>query len=127
MQANILNKSETWVILASMLKRLEGTNTELLQLIIGKIVRQLGYGTWETPGSEAVQEAAGTQSEKMYIEKRRVTVAQWVALRPLFEVFTMETGYIGGCAGGRHGGINRQQKNNFGPPWKNRGNQKGGG
>ena len=79
-----------------MAKRIEGTHTEFLQMITGKRARQLGYMTWETPGEESVQEAAGTQSARIYIEKRQATVAQWVALRPLFEVCARDTGYKGG-------------------------------
>ena len=33
---------------------------------------------------------------RIYIEQRQATVAQWVALRPLFEVYERETGYEGG-------------------------------
>ena len=33
---------------------------------------------------------------RIYIEKQQATVAQWVALHPLFEVCARETGYEGG-------------------------------
>ena len=45
------------------------------------------------PGKEGVQVEAGTQLARMYIDQRQTTVAQWVALRLLFEVFVRETGY----------------------------------
>ena len=45
----------------------EGTHTEFMQLITGKRGRLLGDGTWETLGAEGVQEAAGTQLDRMYI------------------------------------------------------------
>ena len=85
-------------------------------MIMGKIAKQLGYGTWEMPGSEVIQEAAGTQSARIYIERRKATVAQWVPLRPLFEVCARETGYEGG--GRRRNFWWRQEatKNNFRPP-----------
>ena len=91
-QAIILYGSETWVLSASIVKRIEGTYTELLQLITGKKARQLGDGTRETQGAEIVREAAGTQSDRIYIEQRQATVAQWVALRPLCEICEGETG-----------------------------------
>ena len=69
-----------------MAKRIEGKHTEFLQIIMGNIVKQLGDGTWETPGVEGIREAAGTESARIYIEQRQATVAQWVALCPLFEV-----------------------------------------
>ena len=79
-----------------MAERVEGTHTEILQMITGKRVRRLGDGTWETPGAEGLREAAGTQSEIIYIEIWKATVAQWVALRPLFEVCARDPGYEGG-------------------------------
>ena len=41
------------------------------------------------------QESAGTQSDRICIEQRQATAAQWVELRPLFEVYARETGYEG--------------------------------
>ena len=85
-----------WVLLLSITKRIEGTHADLLQMITGKRTRRLGDGTWENLGAEGAQEAAGTQSDRIYIEIQQVTVVQWVALRPLFEVCTRKTGYEGG-------------------------------
>ena len=45
---------------------------------------------------EGVREAAGMQALRTYINRRKATVAQWVALRPLFEVYAQETWYKGG-------------------------------
>ena len=77
-------------------RKVEGTHTELLIQITGKRARWLGDRTWETPGAEGVREAAVTQSKKTYIGRQQTTVAQWVALRPLFEVCEREKGYEGG-------------------------------
>ena len=79
-----------------MAKRIEGTDTDSLKIITGKRDRKLGDWIWETPGAEGIREKAVTQSDGIYIEKRHATVAQWVALRPLFEVCARETGYEGG-------------------------------
>ena len=79
-----------------MANRIERTHTELLQMITGKRAKQLVDGTWETPGAEVIREAAGTQLDRIYIERRQANVAQWVALRPLFEVCAREKGYKGG-------------------------------
>ena len=43
-----------------------------------------------------MQEAAGTQSEIIYIVRQQATVSQWVALRSMFEVCAREKGYKGG-------------------------------
>ena len=90
-----------------MAKRLEGTHTEFLQLITGKRARRFGDGTWENPGLEGVQEASGIQSERIYIEQRQATVAQWVAQRLLVEVCARETWYKG--AGRRVVACSRQE------------------
>ena len=59
-------------------------------------MRRLRDRIWETPGAEGVQEAAGTQLERIYIGRRQETVDLWVALRPLFEVCERETWCEGG-------------------------------
>ena len=91
-----MHGSEMWVISVSMAKRIEVTHTEFLRLILGKRARLLEDGTWETSGAEGIREAVGTQSARIYIERWQETVAQWVALSPLFEVCSRETGYAGG-------------------------------
>ena len=68
LHAIILYGSETWALLASTTKRIEGKHTEFLQMITRKTARQLGYGTWKTLGAEGVREAAGNQSAMIYIE-----------------------------------------------------------
>ena len=85
-----------WVLLASMAKRVEGIHKKFLQMITEKRDKHLGDGEWETPGAEGIQEVAGTHPDMIYIERRQATVAQWVALRPLFEVCAKDTGYEGG-------------------------------
>ena len=52
-------------------------------MITWKRAKRLGDGTWETPGVEVIQEEAGIQSARIYIERWQATVAQWVALCPL--------------------------------------------
>ena len=41
-------------------------------------------------------QATVTKPLKGYINKRQVTVAEWVALQPIFEVYAKETRYEGG-------------------------------
>ena len=83
-QAVLLYGSETLVLSAAMERKVEGAHTGFLQQITGKRARRLGDGTWKTPGAEGVREAAATQSDMTYIGRRQATVAQWVALHPLF-------------------------------------------
>ena len=67
-QAILLYGSETWVLSATMERKVEGIHTGFLRQIMGKRVRQLRDGTWQTPGAEGVREAAGTQSEDLHRE-----------------------------------------------------------
>ena len=53
---------EMLVLLSSIEIKLEGTHTGLFRYIMDKQEHRLEDGTWETPGLEVVQEAAGTQS-----------------------------------------------------------------
>ena len=59
-QVVILYASETWVLLVSIAKRIEGMHTEVMRMITGKRAKLLGDGTWETPEVEGIQESAGT-------------------------------------------------------------------
>ena len=85
-------------------------------MITGNREKQLGYGIWETPGEEVIREAGGTYLDRIYIEQRKATMAQWVAIRPLFGVCEREKGYEG--EGQRRKLLWSQEatEKNFGPP-----------
>ena len=65
------------------------------------------------PG-QLVREAAGTQLAMTHIGRRQGTVAQWVAMRPIFEVCAGEKGKEGEDPGKMCGGIKRWQRNSLG-------------
>ena len=73
-----------------------GVPHDFLRQVTGKHTRMQQYGTWRREGDESVLKAAGTQNIRTYINRRQATVAQWVDLWPIFEVFTQDTGYEGG-------------------------------
>ena len=77
-------------------RSLEGTHSGFLRHIMGNQARRKADRTWVTPKSEVLWEAAVTQLEITYIRRRQGAVAQWVALRPIFEVCTRRAGYSGG-------------------------------
>ena len=113
-----LYDSEKWVLSEAMKRKVEGSHTGLFRYIMGKRARRIGDGMWDTPGIEVVRETAGTQSVMTYIGRQKATVTQWGALWPLFEVCARDKGWKGVDTGGRLGGANRRQINNFGPPWQ---------
>ena len=95
-QAVLLFGAENWVFSVVMDRKVDGTHTGFLRKITGKQAQLLPDGTWETPRAEAVREAAGMQLVMTYIGRRQSTVAQWVALWPIFELCTGKKGYNGG-------------------------------
>ena len=86
----ILFGSESWVLPMAMEKTAEGTHTNFLRQITGNRARRRTDVTWVTMEAKEVWEAAGTQSAATYIVCRYRTVAQWVALRLIFEVCVRE-------------------------------------
>ena len=83
-------------MLSAMPKKLKGAHVDLLRQVTGMKERRIGDKTWTKEGTDRVLQAAGTKPLREYIDKRQATVAEWVALRPIFEVCAKKTGYEGG-------------------------------
>ena len=66
-QAVLLFGSETWVPSAAMERNVDVIYTCFLQNITGTQAHRIADRTWETPGEEVVQEAAGTKFVMTYI------------------------------------------------------------
>ena len=79
-----------------MLNKLKGLHVGFLQQVTGMKARRIGGKTWTKEGPYRVLRVAGTKLLQEYIENRQVTLAEWVDLRPIFEVCAKETGYKGG-------------------------------
>ena len=94
--AVILFGLENWLISEAMDRTVEGTYMGFLIHITGKKALRKADGTWVTPRAELVWEVERTQSEMTYIGRRQGTMAQWVVLRPIFQVCTKGKGYEGG-------------------------------
>ena len=90
-QVVLLFGAETWVLSAPMAKKLEGVHVGFLRQ-----VTRLKDGSWQKVALDKVLREGGTQPLQTYIGRRQATVAEWVALRPIFEVCAKETGYEGG-------------------------------
>ena len=53
--------------------------------------------TWKGSAAESLLKEAGTQKVGTYVDKQQTTVAEWVALIPIYEVYDRETiSYRGG-------------------------------
>ena len=57
-----------------------------------KILRE---GLWQKVGVDKVLQRAGTQRLQTYLDRRHAAVAEWVALRTIFDVFARDMGYKG--------------------------------
>ena len=79
-----------------MLQKLKGFHISFLRQVTGMKGRRLGDETWRHEEAEKVLQAAGTKHIWGYINRRQATVAEWVVLRPIFEVFEKEIRYEGG-------------------------------
>ena len=91
----LLFVSETWVLPAAMMQKINVINVGFLQQVIGKKAIRLGDKNWRKEGAESVLQAAGKKTLNDYIIKSQATVAEWVSLRSIFEVCAKETGYEG--------------------------------
>ena len=79
-----------------MMKTVERNHMGLLCQITGNQSRQKEYGVWETRATEEALQTKGMQSASKYIGCREATVAQWVTMCPLLEVYVREISYEGG-------------------------------
>ena len=67
-----------------------------LRKVEGMTDKNLEVDTWKKEGADRVIQAIGTKPLREYIERRQATVAEWVALQTIFEVFAKYTGFEGG-------------------------------
>ena len=85
--------SKPWAVLEMMTSTVEVNHISFLKQIMGDKAQRNIEGTWVTPASGEVLREYGAQTAATYIRRRQVTVAQWVDLIPIFEVFAQEQGF----------------------------------
>ena len=83
-QSVLLYGSDGWVVTGEMLQVLEGFRHRAAQLIMG----MTSGGEWEYPLVVKAIEAAGIHSIGMYIKRRKTTIVERVACRPIYELCT---------------------------------------
>ena len=85
---------------APMTHRMEGFHEGFLRKLTNLKAKILRDGLWRKVEAEKVLHRTGKQPLQTYLDKRQATVAEWVDLRPIFNVYTRETGYnLGGNMG----------------------------
>ena len=95
-QAVLLFGAEMWVLSEPMTQRLDGVHVGFLRQVKILKAKRLRDGSWRKAAANKVLRGAETQLIQTYLDRRQVTVADWVALRPIFGVCARETGYVGG-------------------------------
>ena len=87
--------SETWVMTAAMPHKLEGVHLGFLRKVTGMKARRLWDEIWKKEGAYRAIQAVGTKPIWEYIIKNHLTVVEWLALWPIFEVCAKDTVYEG--------------------------------
>ena len=85
-QAVILFGAETWVLSAPMVHRLEEVYMGFLRQVTKSKEKRLRDRLWWKAASNKVIQGVETQPLQTYLNRRQVTVTEWVALRPIFDV-----------------------------------------
>ena len=112
-EAPIVTSTSTHYVqlLAPMAQRLEGVYVGLLQPVTKSKSKRLRDGSWRKAAAKKFLQGAGTHLLRTYLDRRQVTVAEWVALRPIFDVCVRDTRYDDGGISGYHGGDMQQRRN----------------
>ena len=103
----LLFGAETWVLLTAMSWNLEEVHVGLPRQITGQKAKRQRDENCQIEASEKVLKEAGNQSLGAYIDKWQATVAEWVALKPILDIFDKKTGYEGGGRRRSRGGGKR--------------------
>ena len=82
--------SETWVLLAPMAQRLEVVHMGFMRQETKSKAKLLSYRSWQS--DKKISQGVETQLLQTYLDKRKLTVTEWVALRPIFDVYETDTG-----------------------------------
>jgi hypothetical protein len=84
-QSVLLYGSESWVLTPAMLKVLSSFHHRVARKITNRMARKVN-GAWHYPPLEPTLEMAGLYTMEAYITRRRNTIAEYVATRPLHQL-----------------------------------------
>ena len=73
-QAFLIYRSDSWAIMDSMMKVLEGFHHCISRSILSKMERHVGVEGWEWPPMEEVLEAAGMWTVQEYVRWCQTTI-----------------------------------------------------
>ena len=87
---------ESWAVLDSMTRTVEGTHISFLRYIMGNRAHKNKDWMWESPVAGEVLRASVMKTSSTYTGRRQVKVLQWVDIRPIIEFFSWYQGFEGG-------------------------------
>ena len=87
LQAVLIFGEETWVLLTEISRKLEGMHVGFLRQVMGQKSKRQREGTRRSVVEVGVIKESETHTLWLYIDKRQATVAKWVVLRPILEIF----------------------------------------
>ena len=87
-QAVLLYGREIWVVTYSMMIVLEGFNHRIARQIAGMTVNKDNGGEWERALLDAALDTRGLWKIREYVRRQQVTIAEYVAWRPIYKLFT---------------------------------------
>ena len=83
---------ETWVLSEPMAHRIYGIHVGFLIQVEKLKVKKLRDDSWQKVMANKVLQGAGTQPLQTYLDRIWATMAEWVALWPIFDVCARKTG-----------------------------------
>ena len=89
LQVVLIFGAETWVLLMDMSRKLEGLHVGFLRQVTGQMAKRQREGTRRSVVEVGVIKESETHTLWLYIDKRQATVAKWVVLRPILDIFDM--------------------------------------
>ena len=85
LQAVLLYASETWVISERSWQKLESFHHSCARRITRRFIQSNPDGTWTCPENKMTLQEAGLFPLRVYVERRRKTVYQYVSQRPILQ------------------------------------------
>ena len=86
-QAVLLFGAETWVLTPRMERDLSSFQHRVAQRIIRRNPGRWGDGSWEYPSLEEEMAESGFEGIGTYITRRQNMVAQYIATRPIMDLY----------------------------------------
>ena len=86
-QAVLMFGAETWVLTPRMEQALHSFKHRVARRLTGSHLKRRGDGSWAYPPLEEAMEETGFEGIRKFITRRQDTVAQYIATRPILDLY----------------------------------------